>query len=377
MRSSSTSGARRPSVERHDGDPVLGPAGLEHDLGELERADRRLRRGPQHDRVAGRERRRDLVRDEVEREVERRDAGDRPERHAAHVRDAALGAGQPVERHDLAVDALRLLGGDAEGERGAIDLEPRGLDRLARLERDRAREVLLARASIPSAMPQSISARRQPGSLPRHLERAHGARDRRLDLGRARRGGRPRRARRRTGCAPRRCSRSRCVAAADDAGRARAVQLRPSCPKPSRHCRPRARCAAPRRSAARARRRPRRRGARDSSAPTTDAAASTGGSAPRSASSSAVRTLTAFASATAAIVDPGPTRVAADLDERVADRRAEVEHDVGVVEQARARGVLRGRGARVLDRGDGDHAAGRRRGSPSPSRSARPSCRPR
>ena len=31
---------------RHDGDPLLGPAGLEHDLRELERADRRLARRP-------------------------------------------------------------------------------------------------------------------------------------------------------------------------------------------------------------------------------------------------------------------------------------------------------------------------------------------
>ena len=37
--------------------------------------------------------------------------------------DAALVARQPVERHDLAVDALRLLGRDRERERGAIDLE--------------------------------------------------------------------------------------------------------------------------------------------------------------------------------------------------------------------------------------------------------------
>ena len=65
------------------------------------------------------------------------------------------------------------------------------------------------------------------------------------------------------------------------------------------------------RSGARARRTRRRTAARTRSAPTTAARVSTGGSAPRSTSSSAVRTLTAFASATAATVEPGPTRVAA------------------------------------------------------------------
>ena len=85
MRSSSTSGPRRVGRAREHGDAVLGPAGLEHDPAEQERAHRRLRRGPQQDRVAGGERRGDLVRDEVEREVERRDAGDRPERDAADL----------------------------------------------------------------------------------------------------------------------------------------------------------------------------------------------------------------------------------------------------------------------------------------------------
>ena len=135
--------------------------------------------------LPGGERRRDLVRDEVEREVERRDPGDRPERDAAHVADAALGAGQPVERHDLAVDPLRLLGGDAERERGAVDLDARRLDRLARLERDRAREVVALRPSIAPAIRARISARRHDGSFRVVLERAHGAGDRALDLLRA------------------------------------------------------------------------------------------------------------------------------------------------------------------------------------------------
>src|SRR5262249_8974426 len=119
-----------------------------------------------------------------EREVERRDAGDRPQRYAAYLAGAALGAGQPVEPDQLAVDALRLLRGHAERERRALGLEPRGLDRLARLERDRAAEVVARRVDRVGDRVQDLRA--APGrQLAGHLERAHGARDRGLDLVRA------------------------------------------------------------------------------------------------------------------------------------------------------------------------------------------------
>src|SRR5581483_4398847 len=93
---------------------------------------------------ACRERRRDLVRDEVEREVERRDAGDGPERHAPDLGTPSLVPRQPIERDDLAVDALRLLRRDLEREDRAVDLDAGRLQRLPRLERDRARELVAA-----------------------------------------------------------------------------------------------------------------------------------------------------------------------------------------------------------------------------------------
>ena len=72
----------------------------------------------------------------------------------------------------------------------------------------------------------------------------------------------------------------------------------------------------------------------------------TGGIAPRSASSSAVRTLMELTIATAAIVEPGPDRrvEAVDVDQRVGVRRAQVDDEVGLVEEPAAdRRVDRGR----------------------------------
>ena len=67
-----------------------GQPGLVLELREQERRERRLRRGLEHDGAAGGERRRDLVRDEVEREVERRDRADHADRAAQRERELAL-----------------------------------------------------------------------------------------------------------------------------------------------------------------------------------------------------------------------------------------------------------------------------------------------
>ena len=45
-----------------------------------------------------------------------------PERHTPDVCLASVETRQPIERNDLAVDALGFLGRDLEGEDGAIDL---------------------------------------------------------------------------------------------------------------------------------------------------------------------------------------------------------------------------------------------------------------
>ena len=106
----------------------------------------------------------------------------------------------------------------------------------------------------------------------------------------------------------------------------------------------------------RALRRRRRTGAPPPPAPTSVALVSTGGSAPCSASSSAVRALISFAIATAAIVEPGATGVATPSTGTSASPTGVQRsmHEIGVVEQARARRVLRLAGHRLRDRGDRD-----------------------
>ncbi len=92
------------------------------------------------------------------------------------------------------------------------------------------------------------------------------------------------------------------------------------------------------RSAAHALDRPHRTVSRERSAPTTDARVRTGGRAPRSRRSSAVRTLMQLTMATAPMVEPGPTGVSRPsiAHQRVGWRRAEVDDEVGLVEQPRS-----------------------------------------
>ena len=96
---------------------------------------------------------------------------------------------------------------------------------------------------------------------------------------------------------------------------------------------------------ARARRRPRRRAAATRPRRRPTALVRTGGSAPRSTSSSRRPDLDRVRERDGRERRARADRrvEAVDVDERVRRRRAEVEHDVGVVEQARARRVLRRR----------------------------------
>src|SRR2546423_38762 len=85
--------------------------------------------------------------------------------------------GLPVEGDDLAVGPLRLPGGDAEGDRGPPRRDAGRLGRLARCERDRAREVILRCFHAVGDPAEDLAAlpRRQ---LARRLERTRGACDR-------------------------------------------------------------------------------------------------------------------------------------------------------------------------------------------------------
>ena len=76
-----------------DAEPALGQARLDQDLGQLQGRDRRLPGGLEDDRVAGGDRRAELVGDEVEREVEGADRADHPVGDAQHHAELA-GAGR-------------------------------------------------------------------------------------------------------------------------------------------------------------------------------------------------------------------------------------------------------------------------------------------
>ena len=94
------------------------------------------------------------------------DSGDRSQREAAHDAPASGGELLPVERQILAVDPGALLGGDIEGEDGALDLGAGSLDGLARFLRHGAGKFLFALGDVLRHPPQNTLAfesRQPPG----------------------------------------------------------------------------------------------------------------------------------------------------------------------------------------------------------------------
>ena len=112
----------RRAVAGDDCERVGGIAGLEHGPGEPERRQRRLLGRLEHDRRAGGDRRRELVRHLVERMVERRDRRHEPDR----LTRGECAARPAVRRHvagvELAVVAERLARREAEDVGCARDL---------------------------------------------------------------------------------------------------------------------------------------------------------------------------------------------------------------------------------------------------------------
>ena len=120
-------------------------------------------RGLEHDRAARRERGGELVSDKVEREVERRDRADDPDRAAQREAELALAGLRRVHRHHLAGELARLDGREGVGGHGALGLDPGGLERLARFVRDLAGHLIVT-APRPIATLTRISARLCAGS---------------------------------------------------------------------------------------------------------------------------------------------------------------------------------------------------------------------
>ena len=116
---------------------------VDQQLGEGDRRQRRLAGGLEHHRAAGGDGRGQLVGDQVEREVERRDRADDADRHAQGEADLALAGGGGVERHHLTVERARLGGGEPERADRPLRLGAGGPDRLGGLGGDDAGEALL------------------------------------------------------------------------------------------------------------------------------------------------------------------------------------------------------------------------------------------
>src|SRR3546814_15831226 len=100
---------------------------------------------------------RDLVRGEIEREVERRDEAARPDRHALPHPHIAFGARGNIERLDLAIVAHRFLGGDAESVDQAADLAFGVGDRLARLDAQGIGKLVEPFLTAPDAMGKHVA----------------------------------------------------------------------------------------------------------------------------------------------------------------------------------------------------------------------------
>src|SRR5690606_1596150 len=132
--------------------------------------------------AAGGNRRRDLVRDQVEREVERGDEAARADRHAPDHAAVAAGARRDLQFHRLALHARGFAGGDAEGVDQARDFATRGADRLAGLDAQGERQLFAALLEAALAVLEYVAAAvgRERGH---RLARAVGGGNRPVDRG--------------------------------------------------------------------------------------------------------------------------------------------------------------------------------------------------
>ena len=171
----------RRAGDREDGVRVLRPAGLEDDLPERERRERRLRSGLLDDGGAHGDRRGHLVRREVERKVERRDGEDRSQRDALHDAPAPERGRVHVERQHLALLGLERRRRRRERRRRAFGFRPRGLQRLAGLGRDRPRQLVPPPLELGGDRSQNRDAGER-GNRPGLLERENGPPDGGFDV---------------------------------------------------------------------------------------------------------------------------------------------------------------------------------------------------
>ena len=175
-----------------DVQPARRKARLILELCEEQGRERRGACGLEHHRAPSGERGGELVRDQIEREVERRDRADDADRAAQREAQLALAGLGRIHRHHLAGELARLDRGERVGGHGALGLDPRGLERLPGLVGDLAGHLVVAAAEAHGDLDEDL------GTLVRGERLAHrlgGCVDRPLRLCGARlrrRGRRPR-----------------------------------------------------------------------------------------------------------------------------------------------------------------------------------------
>jgi len=123
------------------------------------------RGGLEDDPAAGGDGWSDLVRREIQREVERRDSADHTDRDADRPTAPAHAGRVGVDHHAAAGQRPRLRGREGDGLDGAVDLHQRLGDGLASLQCERAGQVLAALAHDRGGPVEDLGAPvgREPG----------------------------------------------------------------------------------------------------------------------------------------------------------------------------------------------------------------------
>ena len=124
-----------------DFERAFGQPRFAQNVGEMERGQRRVGIRLEDNWTARRNRRGDFVRDQIEREIERRDRGDHADRDAHVVANFARAPFRGIQRDGFAVQAAGGVGGEGEGFDAAADFAARIFHRLAAFLRHRPRDV--------------------------------------------------------------------------------------------------------------------------------------------------------------------------------------------------------------------------------------------
>ncbi len=130
------------AAHRQHREHAVGQVGLGEQLTQQQRGQRGRGRGLDDHRGADGECGRDLVRDQVQREVERCHGEHGSARHPADQRHPADAVGVGVQPLEVAGEPAGLLGGELESAHRAGDLDLGPLERLAVLGGDRLRDLL-------------------------------------------------------------------------------------------------------------------------------------------------------------------------------------------------------------------------------------------